>query len=323
MARVQLPEDRQEGLVAEQHLPGGLDPQGAASTAAVVEGVQDVSGEAVRGQPLPGVELEAAADEPEPVVDEAPGERIPADLLHGDPVGVEARLIGGLLQIGDRHQVLAELVGRGVREVERAAGREEGGLLLPGRDQAFVQGVPLVGVREAVLHPEPLGTGRLDQGRGRVGVVLQQLRRSRAVVAQVEPAVHGREFGAAVPRLGDGRHDARVGEAEVGEAVRGDDVPGRGQAHPVQFLDRLLQCLHLGQREDVVRALVPVRAQGVVRVAGEGVDQALRLDGLLPAGTRLDGTAFHGGLSRRTCRGCRSRPGRRRGCRRRTPCRAG
>ncbi|CAM5544969.1 hypothetical protein STENM223S_06639 [Streptomyces tendae] len=294
MAGVQLPEDRQQGLVAEQHLPGGLDPQGGAGAAAVVEGVQDVAGETVGGEPLPGIELEEAADEAQPVVDEAAGEPVPADLLHGDPVGLQAGLFGGLLEVGDRHEVLAQLVVRGVREVQGVAGRQQRGLLPPGVDEAFVEAVPLVGAGEAVLHPEPLRGRRLDErGRG-VRVVLQEFGGAGAVVAQVEAGVDGGEFGAAVPGLGDGADDARVGDAEVGEAVLGDDVPGGRQAHAVEFLDDVLQRLHLGQGEDVVGALVPVGAQGVVGVAGQGVDQPLFLDGLLPAGAGFGGAAFHG-----------------------------
>src|SRR5690606_1644446 len=88
VAGVQLPEDGEQGLVAQQHLPGRLDPQGAAGAAAVVEGLQDVVGEAVGGEPLPRVQLEDAADEAQPLVHEAAGDAVPADLLHGDPVGL-------------------------------------------------------------------------------------------------------------------------------------------------------------------------------------------------------------------------------------------
>lgn len=158
-----------------------------------------------------------------------------------------------------------------------------------------MEGVPLVGAGEPLLHPEPLRAGRLHEGGGRVGVVLQHLGRAAgAVVAQVETAVEGGLFGAAAPGLGDQRGELGVGDAEVGEAVVLDDVRGRGQAHGVQFLDDVLQRLDLGEREGVVRALVPVGAQGVVGVAGEGIDQALFLDGLLPVGAGLDGVPLHG-----------------------------
>ncbi len=96
-----------------------------------------------------------------------------------------------------------------------------------------------------------------------------------------------------MPGLGDRLGDAGVGDPQVRETVLGDDVAGRLQAHAVEFLDDLFQGLDLREGEDVVRALVPVGAQGVVGVAGEGVDQALFLDGLLPAGAGLHGAAFH------------------------------
>ncbi|CAM5582761.1 hypothetical protein SHIRM173S_08490 [Streptomyces hirsutus] len=114
-----------------------------------------------------------------------------------------------------------------------------------------------------------------------------------------------------MPGLGDCSGDPRIGDAEVGEAVGGDDVVGGREAHAVQFLDDLLQCLHFVEAEDVVRALVPVRDPGVVgdgdarrpvgleRLGqGEGIDEPLFLDGLLPAGAGLDGAAFHGRVLR-------------------------
>lgn len=118
--------------------------------------------EAVGRQPLPRVQLEAAADEAEPFVDEPPGQPVPADLFDGERLGVDAGLFGGLPQIGDRHQVLADLVPLGVGEVQRSR-RQQCGLPLPCGDEAFMEGVPLVGAREAVLHPEPLGAGGLHE----------------------------------------------------------------------------------------------------------------------------------------------------------------
>lgn len=293
VSRIQLPEDGQQRLVGEEHLPGGLDPAGASGASAVVQGVQHTRSEAVRGQPFPRVQLEAAADEAEPLVDEAAGELVPADPLDGQRLGVDPGLRGGLPEVRHRHQVLAELVAVGVGEVQGAR-RQQRGLPLPRVDETFVQGVPLVGAGEAVLHPEPLGARGLHQGGGGVRVVLQHPGRTGPVVPEVEPAVQGGEFGTASPGLGDQAREPRVGDPEVGEAVVLDDVRGCGQAHGVELLHDLFQCLDLGQREDVVGALVPVGAQGSVRVTGQGVDQPLLLDGFLPSGARLRGAAFHG-----------------------------
>lgn len=162
MTRIELPEDGQQRLVGKEHLPGGLDPAGGARAAAVVEGVQDMGAEAVGRQPLPRVELEAATDEAEPVVDEPPGQPVPADLFHGERLRVDPGLFGGLTEIRDRHQVLAQFVPLGVGEMQWSRW-QQCGLPLPCRDEAFMKGVPLVGVREAVLHPEPLRTGRLHE----------------------------------------------------------------------------------------------------------------------------------------------------------------
>lgn len=52
MTRVQLPEDGEEGLVAEEHLPGGLDPQCGPGAAAADVGVV-VPGGVDRAGPAP------------------------------------------------------------------------------------------------------------------------------------------------------------------------------------------------------------------------------------------------------------------------------
>src|SRR5688572_9095801 len=65
------------------------------------------------------------------------------------------------------------------------------------RDQSFVDGVELVRCRRQkasfshLLKPEPLERGGLVERGRRVGVVLEQLRRARAVVGKIKPAVEG------------------------------------------------------------------------------------------------------------------------------------
>ncbi len=62
-------------------------------------------------------------------------------------------------------------------------------------DQTLVQRVELVGAlgqparRHLVLEPGPLEDGGLEERGRRVGVVFEQLRRSGAVVGEVEAAV--------------------------------------------------------------------------------------------------------------------------------------
>lgn len=248
--------------------------------------------EAVGGQPLPRVELEAAADEPEPVVHEAAREPVPADALDGEGLGLQPGLLSGLAQIRDRHQVLAELVAVRVHEVE-GAGRKQAGLLPPCVDEPFVEGVPLIGAGEPFLHPEPLRARGLHERGGGVGVVLQHLGRAGAVVAQIEPPVEGRKLGAPPPGLGDQGGELRIGHPQLGEPVPLDDVRGRRETHRVELLDDLLERLDLGQAEGVVRALVPVRTQRIVRVTGQRVDEPLLLHRLLPARTGLDGVPSH------------------------------
>src|SRR5258708_12554266 len=61
--------------------------------------------------------------------------------------------------------------------------------LFPCGNQSLVYRVELVRGLEGILQPEPLRHRRLDQGRGGVGVIFQQLGRISAVVSQIEPAI--------------------------------------------------------------------------------------------------------------------------------------
>jgi hypothetical protein len=118
-----------------------------------------------------------------------------------------------------------------------------------------VHRVPLVVRRKDVLLPEPLDDRALHQtGRG-IGVVLQQLGRSDAVITEIEPPVEIRI--SPPPRGLDGRrHPVRQPQYVI-PACRHDMVHGL-EAHLVQVLDHLLQRQHLVHLEHVVHRLVPV-----------------------------------------------------------------
>ena len=222
------------------------------------------------------------------------------------PTVFEPGLGGRLLQVADGDVVLAARVGARPGEVDVVAGQPSL-QLTPALDELLVQGVPLVVVGVDVLPPVPLQQRRLEQrGRG-VGVVLQHLRRAGAVVAQVEAAVDVRV--AAPPRR---RHALPrvLRDREVAEALGGDDVVHRLQAHRVQHLDVGLEREHLVHRERVVHRLVPVRARrAALAAAGRAVDHALLADDLLPPGARGAAVALHVRSRSRIRR--RTRPARR------------
>ena len=71
----------------------------------------------------------------------------------------------------------------------------------PGLNQPFVDAVELILVGEQILEPMPLDDRRLQQGGWGVGVILQQLGWTLAIVRQVEPPVDGQLV--AVPALPD------------------------------------------------------------------------------------------------------------------------
>ena len=307
MPGVHLPQHREQRLVRQQRLPQRLDPRRLGQAAG------DVLAEVVAEDPLPRVELVHRRDRRLLEVDEAVERGVPPELLDREADGVEAGLGRALLQVGDRDVVLARRVGLRPAEVRLVAGQLRGDLA-PALDQLLVQRVPLVVVGVDVLEPVPLADRRLEQrGRG-VGVVLHQLRRPRAVVAQVEAAVEVRV--AASP----GRRDllpAPLGQREVAEPLGGDDVVDRLETHRVQELDVGLEREDLGHVEDVVHRLVPVRP-GAVQPRRRGAEhQPLLLDLRLPVGTGPTGRALHdpdpavppplaaaGAAARRCCSSC-------------------
>src|SRR5580692_790369 len=61
--------------------------------------------------------------------------------------------------------------------------------LLEDLQQPLVDGVELAEARKAILQPVPLDDGGLQRGRGRIGIVFQELWRSALVHRQIEAAV--------------------------------------------------------------------------------------------------------------------------------------
>jgi hypothetical protein len=200
-------------------------------------------------------------------VDEA--RAVPADLADVDGQRLQARLDGRVAKV-----VEVSLVFRGFRiagEVETAVRGELAPHLLPPRDQAFVDRVELVRSREDILHPVPLHDARLQEGRRRVGVVLQHLRIAASVPGEVEAPVERAFVG--FPRL----HDERVeilGNREAREVALLDHAGHGVDAALLQLVGGRFQLVHLGGGEAVARALVPVDAVHGVEMEAELLDLA-------------------------------------------------
>ena len=196
MAREQLPQHGQQGLGAEQRLPGRLDPPRRARLLPL----DDVAAERLGQHLLPGVELEGVAQRLVVDVAVVAGLGVPADLghrvRHRDPAGLH----GGVHQVVDGHLHLATVVGvllaEVVEEVHPVAVEVPGPpQLAPPGDQPVVDGVPLVHLRHHVLHPVPLDDAGLHEAGGGVAVDLEHLDRPVGAVGQVEAGVERRVVG--------------------------------------------------------------------------------------------------------------------------------
>ena len=121
MVRVELPEDGEDALVGEEHLPDGLDPAGGGV------GVEGVGAELLGQHDLPGVQLEDGEHVVFVGVKEGLLGVVPADLVHVHLEGAEAGLLGGVAEVDERELVF------GVVEAGEVDGfRERGGRTLPG-----------------------------------------------------------------------------------------------------------------------------------------------------------------------------------------------
>ena len=269
MAGEQLPQHDQQLLVAEQQLPHRLDPlRGPAA-------LQQEAAELLVDHPLPRVELEDVAHRFAVAVEEARGVDIPLQVLDVDQLGVEPGRLRRLGHVGDGLEVFDDElpVARVVqgREVQPGTGSEApagAADVLPLLHELLVERVELVRPVAADLgEPLPLRHRRLHEGGGSVGVELEQLHRPRAVVGEIEAAVHGRVV--LVPRRLHEVVEPRR-DAELGEAPLADDVLHRIHAPVEELLRGRLDEFDLRHREGVGRRLVPVRSAALGRQVVEG-----------------------------------------------------
>jgi hypothetical protein len=277
-----LPQQRQQALVGEDRLPRRLQP--AHTRPGEVRSVP------LTQHVLPGIELEAGLQLQVLGVHEA-AVGVQADALHGHELGLQPRLNRHVLQVADRLPVLDHIGVAG--EMDEAAVREDDAETVA---QSLVHSVELVrpggegAGGELVLQPQPLEHRRLEHRSGRVGVVLVESGRARAVVEEVEPSVEGRLSRAP----GGGDEIAVLGRDRqaVEQGVRADRVFDQIEAERVQRLGRRLEMLlHLGEREGVGGRLVPVGDP--LRVTP---DEAHGVGLRSPVGTGLKAQAAHAAL---------------------------
>ena len=121
--------------------------------------------------------------------------------------------------------------------------------------------VELVGVRlpgkNRLLEPVPLRDAPFEERGWRIGVVLEHLRRTFAVIYEIEAAEDRRL--ARLPRLGY-PIVKRHGNLEFLETLVGDDVIDRVETNLVQRFSRRFELVDLLSGEPVAITLVPVDA---------------------------------------------------------------
>jgi hypothetical protein len=128
---VELPEDGQNALVGEHHLPDGLDPVHQ------IFGFGDVGSELFAQDPLPRIELEATVNRP--LVGRRKVPAVPANLVDQKFCRLDACLLGGVAHVGRGHRVFVVIHVSKVERLGKIAVE-----LLPLGDQALMNGIELV-----------------------------------------------------------------------------------------------------------------------------------------------------------------------------------
>ncbi len=156
-----------------------------------------------------------------------------------------------------------------------------------------MQRIVLVGIgghdvsRLRVLQPHPLERAGLEHRGRRIGVVLEQLRGTVAVVGEIEAAIEARV--ATLPACRDEVPEPLGDTQHAQHALVGDRAPDKLAAHTVKLGRRRLDvALDLFERKGVISALVPVA------LARNGVEaEAGRLGLLFPVRSFVAGDSLH------------------------------
>ncbi len=118
-----------------------------------------------------------------------------------------------------------------------------------------MEGVELIHLRLDILQPEPLRRAAFNQRGGRVRIVLQQLGRVSAVIAEIKAAIQRRLV--AVPRINN-QLPRVLWNGQPVEPVPLDDHSGSLDAHLMELGGHVFQHVHLLRREGVTDRLVPI-----------------------------------------------------------------
>ena len=136
MIREKLPENREEAFIAEEHFPSRLDE--------LERFAGEVRAEFLVPEPFPRVEFETVGDGLVVEVNEAEEIAVPADVLDEDRFRLHAGLFAGVAEV--ENGLLVFVVFLDVAEMNRLPGPAT-----PRFDEAFVEGIELVGVGPCVL----------------------------------------------------------------------------------------------------------------------------------------------------------------------------
>ena len=164
-------------------------------------------------------------------IDETAPPLVEAKFFHEKGFAWDSGFLGGVAEDGDGHFVFD---GSAVSEVNENSVQFT--VLLhpsPLVDEAFPDGVKLIGTGGDFFEPLPLDDRSFEKGSWGVRVVFEHFRRPVAVVHQVETTVKGRRIGLPgdLDRGNCVRRDAKFRVAAVG-----NDMLDRLGAHFVQFV---------------------------------------------------------------------------------------
>ncbi len=306
----QLPEHREDALVAPQHLVGRLDPDSATRVLACATALTNVlhvceacGAELLFGHELPRVELEDHVDVFSLLVVEAPV-IIENDVLDVDGLDLVAGLLARVEQHEGVHDILTTVFVSAAGEVDGGTmaqgGLDELEVALPGHDQALRDVVPLVVALTSLTKPLPLGVSGLNQAGWGVGVELIQLGAAECFVrvlgsakADVVAPVDAAVSRLLVPGLDDLRPGVLRNSHFAHDLGVSDDVVARLDQHVEDGFGGALQRGDLGEGERVERSLAPVVHDRPVRLLSRGVDQALLENKITPVGALLAVDASH------------------------------
>ena len=165
-----LPENREDSLVRQHHLPRRLDHHRCRDSEVVAEWLVH--------DPLPGIELEQRVDPNVLAIAHFARLGIPSNVRHRQELYLESGLCRGLGEIGRRHSVLEIIDRREVHDgTEWTAARQVVLCSFPVVHQLLMDRVELIGSGMQRLEPVPLNDGDLEQRRRCVGVVFEHLGR--------------------------------------------------------------------------------------------------------------------------------------------------